>query len=168
MWRATAASVFLTMLGVACGGTAQEAQPPAEETPSPVQESSMAVRLVDFVVEPAPGSVPAGRVTFEVTNEGYATDEEGDPIPSISGGQHNLEVLRTDLPAGDLPVSDLNFSVEVEAPGIEVLGSTPPLQEGATESLTVNLEPGPYVLICNLTSHYQRGMWAEISVRSQA
>lgn len=166
MRRATAASVFLTMLGVACGGTAQEAQPPAEETPSPVQESSMAVRLVDFVVEPAPGSVPAGRVTFEVTNEGYATDEEGEPVTSISAGRHELSVLRTDLPAAHLPQNTTEFVVEVDAPEIEVLGSTPPLEAGAQESLTIDLEPGPYVLICNLTSHYARGMWAEITVQA--
>jgi uncharacterized cupredoxin-like copper-binding protein len=162
--RRAIANVFLTMLVAACAGAAPEAQPDDEETP--VQESSVAVRLVDFVVEPTPDSVPTGRVTFSVTNDGYATDEKGDHIPSISAGRHELSVLRTDLPAEELPENTLEFVVEVEAPGIEVIGSTPVLEEGATESLTLDLEPGPYVLICNLTSHYARGMWAEFSVRS--
>jgi len=158
----------LAMVGGACGGTTSErGQPDDRPTGMSQPQSSVQVNLVDFEIDREPASVPAGEVTFEVTNDGYATDADGDPIPSISGGQHNFEVLRSDLPAGDLPVSNLNFSVEVETPGIEVLGSTPPLQEGANESLTVNLEPGPHVLICNLTSHYMRGMWAEISVRSQ-
>jgi hypothetical protein len=165
---ATVAGVLLAMVAGGCGGTTSErGQPDDRPTGTSQPQSSVQVNLVDFEIDREPASVPAGEVTFEVANDGYATDADGDPIPSISGGQHNFEVLRTDLPAGDLPVSDLNFSVEVEAPGIEILGSTPSLQEGANESLTVNLEPGPYVLICNLTSHYMRGMWAEISVRSQ-
>jgi len=162
--RRAIASVFLTVLVAACAGTAPEAQPDDEETP--VQESSVAVRLVDFVVEPTSDSVATGRVTFSVTNDGYATDEKGDHIPSISAGRHELSVLRTDLPAEELPENTVEFVVEVEAPGIEVVGSTRVLEEGTTESLTVELEPGPYVLICNLTSHYARGMWAEFSVRS--
>jgi len=126
----------------------------------------VAVRLVDFVVEPTSDSVATGRVTFSVTNDGYATDEKGDHIPSISAGRHELSVLRTDLPAEELPENTVEFVVEVEAPGIEVIGSTPVLEEEATESLMLDLEPGPYVLICNLTSHYARGMWAQFSVRS--
>jgi hypothetical protein len=139
--RRAIANVFLTMLVAACAGAAPEAQPDDEE--APVQESSVAVRLVDFVVEPTPDSVPTGRVTFSLTNDGYATDEKGDHIPSISAGRHELSVLRTDLRAGELPENTVEFVVEVEAPGIEVIGSTPVLEEGTTESLTLELEPGP-------------------------
>lgn len=164
----TAAVWLLTMLGVACGGTAPETQPNDDGARTPLSESSVSVRLVDFVLEAQPDSVPAGRVTFEVRNEGEAKDEEGDPIPSISAGRHELSVLRTDLPAGDLPQNDLEFVVDVESSGIEVLGSTPVLERGIRGSLTVDLESGSYVLICNLTSHYQRGMWAEFSVERTA
>jgi uncharacterized cupredoxin-like copper-binding protein len=163
---ATVTGVLLAMVGGGCGGTKSErGQPDDRPTGASQQQSSVQVNLVDFEIDREPASVPAGEVTFEVTNDGYATDAEGNPIPSISGGQHNFEVLRTDLPAGDLPVSDLNFAVEVEAPGIESSGSVLPLPDGASESLTVTLESGTYVLICNLTSHYQRGMWAKLSVR---
>ena len=165
MRGATVAGVLLTMLGGACGDTAPEgAQPDVEE--APVSESAVSVRLEDFVVEPTPDSVPAGRVTFEIQNDGYAMDEEGDDVASPSGGKHEFSVLRTDLPGGDLPQNTTTFLAEVDAPGIEVVGSAPVLEDGQTESLSVDLQPGPYVLICNLTSHYARGMWAEFSVSS--
>lgn len=157
----------------------------------------MSVTLVDFAVEAAPDSVPAGRVTFDVRND---------------LGSHDLYVLRTDLPAGDLPEDepgtltrvdadtgevetldllergpDLDPGVEVDkpdltAPEIEVLGSIEPLEEGQTDSLTLELETGHYVLICNLVdfefdqadnvtevadSHYERGMRTDFSVESQ-
>jgi uncharacterized cupredoxin-like copper-binding protein len=166
MRSATVAGLLLAMVGGGCGGTtSQGGQPDDRPAATSQPQSSVQVNLVDFAIDREPDSVPAGEVTFEVTNDGYATDADGDPVSSISGGQHNFEVLRTDLPAGDLPVSDLNFAVDVEAPGIELSGSVLPLSDGARESLTVDLESGAYVLICNLTSHYQRGMWAELSVR---
>jgi uncharacterized cupredoxin-like copper-binding protein len=163
--RARVVALFLAMLGGACGGTSpQRGQPDDEVTPTPVLETSVSVRLVDFAVEPRPHSVPAGQITFAARNDGYAKDEEGDPVASVSGGVHELSVLRTDYPAADLPQNTTEFLVDTEAPGIEILGSTPPLSEGAHESLTVDLDSGLYVLICNLTSHYARGMWAELSV----
>jgi hypothetical protein len=166
MRSATALGLLLAMVAAGCGGTtSQGAQPDDRPAATSRPQSSVKVKLVDFAIDRQPKSVPAGEVTFDLTNDGYATDADGDPVPSISGGQHNFEVLRTDLPAGDLPVSDLNFAVEVEAPGIESSGSVQPLPDGASESLTVTLESGTYVLICNLTSHYQRGMWAKLSVR---
>lgn len=165
MRAATVAGLLLATLGGGCGVTTpQGGQPEARVEPISVPESSVHVKLVDFAVDREPDSVPAGQVTFDVKNEGYATDEDGDPVPSLSGGRHNLHVLRTDLPVGKLPHSSVQFTVDVEAPGIEVLGSIPELADGARESLTVDLESGTYALICNLPSHYARGMWAELSV----
>jgi hypothetical protein len=158
----------------------------------------VSVALIDFAVEAAPDSVPAGRVTFNVRND---------------GGTHDLCVLRTDLPAADLPEDepgtltrigdpvtgeietldllergpDLGPGVEVDkpdltAPEIEVLGSIEPIKEGQTDVLTLELESGHYVLICNLVdfdfdqagnvievgdSHYERGMRTDFSVESQ-
>jgi hypothetical protein len=165
MRPATVVGLLLAMVGGGCEGTTSQEGRDDRTVPTSQPQSSVQVKLVDFAIDREPDSVPAGEVTFEVKNEGYATDADGDPVLSTSGGQHNFEVLRTDLPAGDLPVNDLNLSVEVEAPGIEIAGSVPPLPDDARESLTVDLESGAYVLICNLTRHYERGMWAELSVR---
>jgi uncharacterized cupredoxin-like copper-binding protein len=78
---------------------------------------------------------------------------------------HNLHVLRTDLPPDDLPhLAADSLVVDTRSPEIESLAYLPTLEDGATESLTVDLAPGGYLLICNATSHYARGMWAELSV----
>src|SRR5918999_222788 len=149
------------MLAAACRGGPSEPNAGADHA----QESSVSVRLADFVVEAQPDAVPAGRVTFDVTND---------------VGSHDLYVLRTDLPAGDLPEDEpgtlsradpdtgeletlellergpnLDPGVEVDkpdltAPEIGVLGSIEPMEAGQTDSLTLDLESGHYVLICNL------------------
>lgn len=192
MRSATVASLLVSMLAAACGGSASE-QPNAEAEQT--QESSVSVRLGDFFVEAEPASTPAGQVTFDVRNE---------------AGIHDLYVLRTDLPVADLPEDEpgtlsrfnagtgeletidlrergpkLEPGVEVDkpdltAPGIDVLGSIEPMEEGQTDSLTLELESGHYVLICNLVefdfdqagnpievgdSHYELGMRTDFSVR---
>jgi hypothetical protein len=164
MRSATLASLMVTMLAGACGGSAPE-QPNAEAEQA--QQSSVSVRLDDYVVEAEPDSVPAGQVTFEVRND---------------GGNHDLHVLRTDLSAADLPEDEVRLApgvkalkADLEAPEIEVLGSTEVLDEGGTASLTLDLESGHYVLICDLVdfddagkaigSHYAQGMRTDLSVR---
>lgn len=179
------------MLAGACGRSASE--PPNAEVQQ-TQASSVSVMLADYVVEPQPDSVPAGEVTFDLRNE---------------TGNHDLYVLRTDLPAGDLPEDEpgtltridaatgeletidlfkrgrnLERGVEVDkpdlsAPEIEVRGSIEPMEEGQIDSLTLDLESGHYVLICNLVdfefnqsgkvtevgdSHYERGMRTDFSI----
>ena len=158
----SAAGLLLAGLMGACGGSDMGAGDGAEVQPT--ERETVRVRLVDFEVQPKPDTVTAGTITFDVKNDGYATDEDGEPIPSISAGRHNLYVLRTDLPAGDLPQITIQFIVDLEAPGIEVVDSVPQLEAGVSDSLTVDLGPGAYVLICNLQSHYARGMWAKLSV----
>ena len=38
------------------------------------------------------------------------------------------------------------------------------LDPGASGSLTVALQPGKYLLICNVPGHYASGMWTEFTV----
>ena len=167
MRSAAVASLLVTMLAGACGEGSSE-QPNAEVEKT--QASTVSVRLADYVVEAEPNSVPAGRVTFEVRNE---------------SGNHDLYVLRTELAATDLPEDEELLRPDVEAlkpdlgaPGVEVVGSTEVLEEGGTESLSLNLELGHYVLICNLVdfeevrnkikaldSHYAQGMRTDFSVQ---
>ena len=39
------------------------------------------------------------------------------------------------------------------------------LAAGATKTLTLNLKPGHYALICNIAGHYMAGMYADLTVR---
>jgi uncharacterized cupredoxin-like copper-binding protein len=118
---------------------------------------SVEVTLREFEVLAQPASATAGEVTFEVTNDG-PEDE------------HELVVIKTDLDPGDLP-TDTNGAVDEEGDGIEVIDEVEEIPVGESESLTVDLEAGSYVLICNIfedsenESHYQMGMRTAFDVQ---
>jgi len=114
------------------------------------------VTLQEWAVVPAQNSAPSGEVIFEVTNDGPED-------------VHEFVVLKTDLDAASLPVDD-NGVVDEEGGGIEVIDEIEDIAVGDSQDLTVQLEPGSYVLLCNIWSedeqeaHYQLGMRAGFSV----
>jgi hypothetical protein len=120
---------------------------------------TVAVTLQEFSINPDSDSAAAGEVTFEATNEG-----PNDP--------HELVVIRTDLAADALPMSE-DGGVDEGGEGIEeVIGEIEEFPVGETESATFDLEAGSYVLICNvveeedgeLESHYVEGMRTPFTV----
>jgi uncharacterized cupredoxin-like copper-binding protein len=110
------------------------------------------VTLQEFSVIPAQDSVSAGEVTFEVENTGPED-------------VHEFVVIKTELAPDALP-TDENGVVEEEGEGMEVIDEIEDIPVGETQSLTVDLEAGSYVLICNIVeehegeteAHYQMGM----------
>jgi uncharacterized cupredoxin-like copper-binding protein len=113
-------------------------------------ETSVDVTLQEFAVSAVPTSVDAGDITFDVTNDG--PDDE-----------HEFVVVRTDLDPTGLPTKE-DGSVDEEGEGIEVVDEVEAIAPGDSESLTVALDAGAYVLICNIydpdedEAHYQEGM----------
>ena len=94
-------------------------------------------------------SPAAGAVTFEVHNNGELV--------------HELVIIKTGLDEAALPVvGDL---VDEEGAGIEVIDEVPEFDPGGAEILTVDLEAGSYVLICNVEEHYGEGMHATLTVQ---
>jgi iron uptake system component EfeO len=108
------------------------------------------VTLQEWSVTPSAASAPAGDVTFAITNDGP------DDI-------HEFVVLKTDLDPGDLPTDD-HGAVSEDGEGIEVVDEIEEVPVGETKELTVTLEAGNYVLLCNIydededEAHYQMGM----------
>lgn len=47
---------------------------------------------------------------------------------------------------------------------VDDLGEVSDLDPGKSGSLTVNLSPGKYLLICNQPEHYKSGMWTRLTV----
>jgi uncharacterized cupredoxin-like copper-binding protein len=115
---------------------------------APVSESAedVAVDLADFSVTLDRDTVPAGPVTFVVRNDG----------PSV----HEIEVFAGATPDQTLPVTQ---SV-ADTTGLELVDEMENLLPGSTNQLTVELEPGTYLIICNLPVHYDHGMWATLTV----
>jgi uncharacterized cupredoxin-like copper-binding protein len=118
--------------------------------------STVDVTLEEFAVSANPASVGAGEVTFDITNEGP------DDV-------HEFVVIRTDLEVTELP-TDENGAVEEEGEGMEVVDEVEDLPVGESESLSVDLDAGSYVLICNIydeeeqEAHYQEGMRTSFTV----
>lgn len=105
----------------------------------------------DFSISLDASSAKAGSVTFNVKNEG----------PSV----HEFVVFKTDLAPGSLPTGS-DGTVDEEGQGVEHIDEVEDIAAGATQTLTVNLAAGHYVVICNLPGHYQQGMHAELTVSS--
>jgi uncharacterized cupredoxin-like copper-binding protein len=112
-------------------------------------DGGIGVTLADFSVTPDENSAPAGDVTFDVTNDAEQT--------------HEFVVVKTDLAEGELPLDD-EGNVSEEGEGMEVVDEIEDIEGGSDESLTVNLDSGSYVLICNLPGHYAQGMHASFTV----
>ena len=116
----------------------------------------VAVSLQEWAVVPAQDSAPAGDVTFEVTNDGPEDI-------------HEFVVLKTDLGPAGLPV-DENGVVSEEGEGIEVIDEIEDIPIGDHRDLTVSMDAGNYVLLCNIWSadeaeaHYQLGMRVAFTV----
>jgi uncharacterized cupredoxin-like copper-binding protein len=102
----------------------------------------------DFMITLHSGSVGHGTVTFEVANDG----------PS----KHQFVIFRTDLEPDKLPLS--NKQVDESGQGVEQVDAIEGIGPGEKESLQVELIAGHYVIVCNISGHYESGMRAELTV----
>ena len=98
-----------------------------------------------------PATIKAGQVTFHVSN-----DDTSDT--------HEFVIFKTDLAPGKLPLDD-NGNVDETASSLTHIDEIPDLAPGDVKDLTVTLDPGNYVAICNLPGHYQAGMFTGFTVQ---
>ena len=59
-----------------------------------------------------------------------------------------------------LPIEDNVASTE----GLELVDEIEDITSGSTADLTVDLQAGTYVIMCNLSGHFANGMHAVLSV----
>ncbi|MCA9843906.1 MAG: hypothetical protein KC482_04500 [Dehalococcoidia bacterium] len=107
------------------------------------------VLLSEWAITPSETSVRAGEIYFLVENAG-------------PDDAHEFVVIRTDEAPDALPV------VEGRVPegDVDLVDEIRPYTPGSSASITLDLEPGKYVFICNiaeveggeLESHYELGM----------
>jgi uncharacterized cupredoxin-like copper-binding protein len=108
------------------GSAAAEADKPA------AADGGVAVSFGEMWVKSDKPSVKAGKVTFEVKNEGATT--------------HGLAIVKAPASVSGGMVDENTFL----AKGGELAG-------GASETLTAELEPGSYELLCFMAGHYAAG-----------
>jgi uncharacterized cupredoxin-like copper-binding protein len=116
------------------------------------RSQQIAVSLQQWSVTPASTSVGSGRITFNVENKGS--------IP------HEFVVLSTDTVAADFPITSFEGEpdrFDEDTAGTNV-GETGDMNPNATKSITIDLAPGHYALVCNLPSHYRLGMHIDFTV----
>ena len=114
--------------------------------------------LKEWAVEPSVDTLPEGPIVFNTKNEG--PDED-----------HELVVIRTDFAPDALPTKG-NGSVDQGGSGLDVKGEVRKIEPNDDNSGSYTLDPGKYVLICNLvsdvdgqdTAHYAKGMYAAFTV----
>jgi uncharacterized cupredoxin-like copper-binding protein len=131
------AFLVMGLVVAACGG------------PAPATE--VRATLSDYGIEVSTSTFAAGSTRFTAQNEGAVI--------------HEIEVFT--LPEGvdgaELPV--LNNEADTSAAGLSLMDEIEDIAPGTGGSLTVNLAPGRYLLICNLPTHYELGMHATLTVQ---
>jgi uncharacterized cupredoxin-like copper-binding protein len=110
---------------------------------------SVNVTLTTYKIQVSSDSVAAGNVTFHVKNA--ATDMT-----------HEMVVVKTDLDAAKLP---LDSNGNVDESKLTEVGAVKNLAAGASQDLTVDLQSGHYVLLCNLNGHYAAGMYTNFTAK---
>src|SRR5689334_6048633 len=88
----------------------------------------------EFNIQLARTSAPAGMVNFHITNMGTE--------------MHEFVVIKTDLAAESLP-TNADGSYMEDGPGTEVIDEVEDIAPGTVADLTVDLDAGNYVIICN-------------------
>ena len=106
----------------------------------------LVAELKDYSVNLNASAVKAGTVKVGIRNRGTQP--------------HDFLVIRTDLAPDQLPYDAGRAKANEDG----VVGKTQDLRAGGTAALTVTLEPGSYVVICNIAGHYQLGMRTALKV----
>src|SRR3954447_20897667 len=132
-----AAGAALLALVAGCGAQGQ-----SRDAPTVIR-----VKERDFRIVATPRVVPAGRVRFDVTNDG--------PVA------HELIVIRQN--GQPLPLRSDRLTVDEDRVEPETVGALEPGDPGKRH-LDVDLRAGTYELICNMAGHFLGGMHLRLVV----
>ncbi len=138
------AAIFLVILLAACSSSGGEG-------------GDLNVVLDEYSVVTDLDTLPEGPIKFDIKNDGEL--------------KHELLIVRSDIPGAELPTED-DGSFDEGAGGVDVEREVDDLEAGEKTSRSYTLDPGNYVLLCNIvediggteTSHYAQGMWIELTI----
>ncbi len=97
-----------------------------------------------------PATVPAGEVTFEVSNDSKTV-------------VHEMIVMAIPDATKPLPFNANENRVVEDKAGD--LGEVAELDPGKSGKLVLTMKPGTYLLYCNVPGHYMTGMWTTFTVK---
>ncbi|MEK7862018.1 MAG: sulfocyanin-like copper-binding protein [Chloroflexota bacterium] len=113
-----------------------------EALPADVQ---VVVDMKDYTITLSVATVKAGSVKFGIRN--------------LGGMEHQFDLIRTDVAVDKLP-TDGNAKAREDGLVKQVKG----IGSGKVATISADLTPGRYLIICNVTGHYQLGMRVELRV----
>jgi plastocyanin len=119
--------------------------------PSGSGPGGVPVTLRDFSVILGSSSLPAGSNQLAIQNSGATV--------------HELEVFTVPTGVDPAAIPVVNGVADTNSVGMTVVDEVEDIAPGTGKSLTVNLEPGTYVFMCNLPTHYGLGMHATVTVQ---
>ena len=127
------------------------------ETPEPEPANTLAdIELDEFVIRPTVTRARPGTVAFTISNAGEVA--------------HEFVVIKSDLPVAELPRREDDAGADENE--VEVVDRTENIEPGNEAELSVPVEEGKYVLICNIftagESHYLNGMYNLFTVDPSA
>ena len=131
----------------ACGSDATSSSD-AAPTDGDTSKGTVGATVEDFAISLDATQVAAGDVTFNIHNDGPST--------------HEFVVVKSDLASDALPLNAEGN--EVDESQVEPVDEAENIAAGTDASFTATLDPGSYVVICNITSHYGAGMHTALTV----
>lgn len=145
------------VLGAGCGSSSSSSDttpattastPTSTTSATPSTATTVTVDLgkgSEFNMTSSVASAPAGKITFDVKNDGTMLHEMV-VVPEPAGGVDALK------------------QADGTADEANAVGEAPDIEAGATKSVTLDLKAGKYVLLCNLPGHFAGGMWTTFTV----
>jgi uncharacterized cupredoxin-like copper-binding protein len=107
------------------------------------------VNLAEWKVAFSSATFKAGKVTFDIKNDGKIV--------------HELIAVRTDLPLSKLPLKP-DGDINEEDPSVPNATDGDNIDPGKAQTRAIDLTPGTYVFMCNLPGHFKAGMHEVITV----
>jgi uncharacterized cupredoxin-like copper-binding protein len=134
--RTVVAVLALVLVANACGGA-------MEPLPSDV---NVIVDMKEYSITLNVSSVKAGSVKFGIRNLGTMV--------------HDFDLYKTDRPLADLPIDGGSAKVKMDGLVKQMIN----IAANRSTTLSADLAPGRYVIICNVAGHYQLGMRVSLQV----
>jgi uncharacterized cupredoxin-like copper-binding protein len=92
---------------------------------------------------------------YKIETKGDATTAVSQIVAQNTGTvTHDIKLIRTDLAPDALPRN----GADVDESKVDIVAKSTDLKRRDRRTLDVKLQAGGYVLICNVSGHYQLGM----------
>ena len=104
------------------------------------------VDVKEYAITVSVASIKAGVVKFGIRNNGTMV--------------HDFDLYKTDLPLDKLPIDAGSAKVKMDGLMKQMIN----IAANRSTTLSADLTPGRYVIICNVAGHYQLQMRAELKV----